>query len=111
MNVQNEILKTAIKKLFDGGNFDICTIRELLKMTGCIPDAEIYNKMSALHCVNYSSMSKELRDWLYRETLNMFAPNGFDKSLIDAVFDNDSNVQIIRLDETPKKNFWQKLLN
>jgi len=111
MNVQNEVLKTAIKKMFNDRHFDICTIGDLLKMTGSIPNPDTFNKMNALHCVNYSDMSKELRDWLYRETLNMFAPNGFDKSLIDAVFDNDSNVQIIRLDETPKRNFWQKLLN
>lgn len=109
--MENEVLKTVLKNMFEYHCFDICTIDKLLKMTGCIPDKNTYSKMSALHCIKYSDMSDELRKWLYRETIKMFTPNGFDLRVIDAVFETDSNLKIIDITDQPKKSFLQRLLN
>lgn len=109
MSIQQQAIKSALKKMFQGYHFDICTIRNLLDMTGSIPNPEVYRIMQTQHCVNYSEMDKELRDYLYKESIKMFIPNGFDLNILDAVFESDQ-VQIVRLDEKPK-SFLRKLLS
>lgn len=75
--IKFEIVETALKKLFRKNYFDICSVDSLLKLTGCIPDADTYRGLHALHCVDYSEMTPKLRGWLFNETLGLFTTPGF----------------------------------
>jgi disulfide oxidoreductase YuzD len=113
-HIKQQAIKTALKQMFSNQSFSICTIDDLIKLTNVVPDAKVYRIMHTQHCIKYSEMPKELREWLYLESVKMFAGEGFDLSIIDAVFDRDSNVKIIRLDspeQTKKQNFIQRLLS
>jgi hypothetical protein len=90
-NLEKEVLKTALKKMFKDGHFSICTIDKCLKLSNTIPDKKIYENMSALHCINYSDMSDGLRKWLFENTLLMFNGNGFDLSVFDIMEQPESN--------------------
>lgn len=53
---------TALNKMFESGSFSICTIDNVAKMLGVIPDAEAYETLRPLHCVDWQKMPKALRD-------------------------------------------------
>lgn len=52
--------KAAIKNMIQRGSISICTIDEILKMTGGVPAREDYNVLRLLHCVNFMDMDPEL---------------------------------------------------
>lgn len=53
--------RAAIAKMFESGHFSICTIDQILKMTGGIPPKHEYEVLRTLHCVEFKSMSQRLR--------------------------------------------------
>lgn len=53
---------TALNKMFESGHFSICTIDSVAQMLGVIPDAEAYETLRPLHCVEWQKMPKALRD-------------------------------------------------
>lgn len=53
---------TALNKMFDSDHFSICTIDSVAEMLGVIPDAEAYETLQPLHCVDWQKMPKALRD-------------------------------------------------
>lgn len=59
--LEQEAAKAALKKMFDGSYFDICTIDQILRMSGGIPPAKEYKILRTLHCVNWRDMSPALR--------------------------------------------------
>lgn len=53
---------TALNNMFESGHFSICTIDSVAKVLGVIPDAEAYETLRPLHCVDWQKMPKALRD-------------------------------------------------
>ena len=114
-NLEKEVIKTALKKMFKGGHFSICTIDNCLKVSGTIADKSIYLKMSALHCVNFGDMSEDLRKWLFENTVLLFNNNGFDLSVFDIMQEpkqRTENTEVFVVSEIQdlKKSKIQKLL-
>ena len=115
-NLEKEVLKTALRKMFKDGHFSICTIDKCLKLSNTIADKKIYESMSALHCVNYSDMSEDLRKWLFENTLLMFNGNDFDLSVFDIMETQKSKTEevvttvVISEKSESRKNGWLKLL-
>lgn len=115
-NLEKEVLKTALRKMFKDGHFSICTIDKCLKLSNTIADKKIYESMSALHCVKYSDMSEDLRKWLFENTLLMFNGNGFDLSVFDIMETKKSKTEevvttvVISEKSKSRKNGWLKLL-
>jgi len=56
-----EVIRTLVKKLLTENHFSICTVDELLRLTGGVPPAREYQILRALHCVNYRDMTPPLR--------------------------------------------------
>ena len=54
------VVETAVKKMLSKGYFDICTVRDILEITGARPSSEDMALLNALHCVNYGDMPPEL---------------------------------------------------
>ena len=67
----------ALKKMFQGRYFDICTVDNLLKITGAIPPKADYNALHALHCVDWSDMPAGFREQVFVKTLELFTHSGF----------------------------------
>lgn len=75
-------VEAALKKMFEGSHFSICTIDICLKITGCIPETRAYNALHALHCVHFSDMTQELRDMVFMQTMALFNNTGFNTEAI-----------------------------
>lgn len=57
------IAQTAINNLLNHGHFNICTLDKVMELTNLgSRKSQAYRKLSALHCIDYSDMPKELRD-------------------------------------------------
>lgn len=52
--------KAALNKMFSSHRFDICTVRELAKMFDVVPESNAMSILESLHCVQYSTMDREL---------------------------------------------------
>lgn len=89
-------LKLALKKMFNEKHFSICVIDSCLKMTGCIPDTEVYKIMSAVHCVSFSDMEEDFRNWLFEESIKMFKNNGFNFDKLD-ILDEQNRTLYLKL--------------
>ena len=58
--IQILVVKTALKKMMTGGYFDICTIDNILKLSGGIPRESEYQLLRTLHCVYFKEMPAAL---------------------------------------------------
>jgi len=69
---KQEAAKIAIIGLFEKNYFDICAITKVDETLGVIRSPH-YSTWAAVHCIDYSKMSKEFRDWLYSSILEHYA--------------------------------------
>lgn len=58
---QAEVCRAALKEMFANGHFSICVVDQILKMTGGVPEAQDYEALRALHCLDFKAMSPVLR--------------------------------------------------
>ena len=77
-NPQLTALKLALKRMFQSSHFSICTIESCLKLTGAIPNKEVYKIMHTVHCVDFKEMDADFRQWIFEQSILMFQANGFD---------------------------------
>lgn len=52
--------RAALKKMSQDGHLSICTIDNILKMSGGIPNDKDYQVLRTLHCVSFREMQPEL---------------------------------------------------
>ncbi len=93
MDPKQEACKVALKKMFEGSHFDICTILNLAKLTNTIADRETMATLQAIHCCNWTDMTPEFRNWVFETVLTMFSSNGFNLNKID--FKSNNNFKLI----------------
>ncbi len=62
--IEQLAVATALAKMLGEGFFSICTIDQIVKITGAIPDQRAYHTLRLLHCVNYADMPVQIRDQL-----------------------------------------------
>jgi hypothetical protein len=58
--IQVMATKAAVNKMMQDGYLSICTIDNILKMTGGIPNRKDYDLLHMLHCVKFMDMDPEL---------------------------------------------------
>lgn len=59
-SAQQMAVTCALQKMLEQGHFSICTIDQILKITGGIADKDDYSTLNLLHCVHYDKMPREL---------------------------------------------------
>ena len=84
-----EVVLTAIRDMFKGNSFSLCTIDRCLKLTGSIPDSKTYDSLSALHCISWKEMSVPLRKAVFEKTIEMLTCEGFNLSALDMIFNDE----------------------
>ena len=60
-DIQIMAARAALQKMAKDGYFSICTIDNILRMSGGVPDSKDYQTLRTLHCVSFSDMPPELR--------------------------------------------------
>jgi len=105
---EKEAVITALKKMFKGSHFNICTFDKCTEIAGVIPNGRDYNALSALHCVDWKDMSPDLRNEVYQRTIDTFQLRGFDLPLLDMVFNEGS--KSFELKRPPKKSLRMRLI-
>lgn len=58
------LIETALRNMFEKGWFDICTMREIVKVTGVIPRQDIMDRLALIHCVNFGKMPRQMLEAL-----------------------------------------------
>lgn len=82
---QKMAVVTALKDMFKSHCFSICDVDKCLKITGVIPPTEIYDALSAIHCVHWSEMDPIFREEVFAQTLGLFKHSGFDLDKINTM--------------------------
>lgn len=82
---QKQAVILALKKMFNGSHFSICTIDTCLKVTGAVPPKADYDALHALHCVDWADMPREFRDQVFVKTLELFSHSDFPLDQIEAI--------------------------
>ena len=109
--IQKQVVKIALKKLFTQKYFSICDIDKCLKISQIIPNKTDYNTMSALHCIDYSDMNKDVQDWLLTSVENMFMGSGFDLSFLETKKEIEvKTIDAVLIEEKPKRTGFLRLL-
>jgi hypothetical protein len=80
-----EIAKVKLKKLFTDHYFNICEFDALLAMMQVHPPKEEYDMIRSLHCVYFSEMNREVREWLFNACLSVIQCDRFNLSAIDMI--------------------------
>lgn len=55
-DIDAAIIETALRKMLADNHFSICTLDNIIKMTGVKPDPEAYKRLHVLHCVHFNAM-------------------------------------------------------
>ncbi len=83
---QKEEVLTSLRKMFKGKYFSICDIDKCLEITGTIPNKKDYDWLNALHCVEWSVMSSQLRQLVLEKTVSMLSSESFDLSILELTY-------------------------
>lgn len=59
-DIEQKVMEAALRKMFAGGHFSICTIDKCLEILGIPRGGKTYGLLSALHCVDFAQMDKAL---------------------------------------------------
>jgi hypothetical protein len=100
-NFEQQAIVTALKKMFKGGYFDICTVDACAKIIGCIPPSNPYNALRAIHCVNWGDMQSSFRNDVVEKVMVCLSSPTIDFSCIYEVFRENKTVE-----ETSKKKLF-----
>ena len=59
-DMQQMAAEAAVRHMLQRGSISICTIDQILKMTGGVPAKEDYDILHLLHCVDFKDIPSEL---------------------------------------------------
>lgn len=82
---QQQAVILALRKMFKGGHFNICTVRSCIAVAGVQPPRQELDALAVLHCVDWGDMTTEYRDEVLSRTLALFAHEGADLSVLDVI--------------------------
>lgn len=76
MEFENDVVRIALKKLFDSRSFSICTLDQIGTMIGKNPETHSnYKFLLALHCVPFADMTQDVRDELPARVMECLRPD------------------------------------
>lgn len=60
------IVATALRKMFTGGYFDICTLDKCIELMGFVKGngGKSYDRLRTLHCISFKDMPAEIAERL-----------------------------------------------
>lgn len=98
---QKNAVIIALRAMYKGTHFSICTLNDILKMTGKIMLKENYDALHLLHCVDWSDMGQDMMRQSFDMIIKALDSPSFDFGMMDR------DLQKV----LGKDGFWKKLLN
>lgn len=84
---EKEAIRLALVRMFKSeGYFNICTVRDMVKLAGVIPPQRTMDALGTLHCVSWGDMSQAMRDETAKTVMGLFDHAGFDLPTLDTSF-------------------------
>ena len=74
-NIKGQATLSALKHNFGNRHFSICSIRHMAEMNDVHIPEEKESFLETLHCVEYSNMTQETRDYLFALLIDLFRGN------------------------------------
>lgn len=74
---RQEAVQTLVNKLFSESSFSICTVDQIIELTGVVPHHGIRAELRAFHCVSYSQMSARTRQMLQEKVVECLRGDPF----------------------------------
>lgn len=74
---RKEAVQTLVNKLFAESSFSICTLDQIIELTGATPNHGIRAELRAFHCVSYSQMSERTRQMLQEKVVECLRGDPF----------------------------------
>lgn len=72
--IKGQSVLSVLKHLFGNKHFSICALNELQKLHDVEISTEHKDWMRSLHCVEYTDMTRETKDYLFAICLEYFKP-------------------------------------
>lgn len=104
--LQASAVVDAINRMFESNTFSICKVDDCMKVTGAVRTPD-YAALSLYHCVDYSKMSRETKDFLFRATMENIC-NVDDFPAVKMIRKSDIIESAVRVERKP--SFFGKLL-
>ena len=108
-NINQMVIRTALRNMFNKGYINVSTIDECLKLSGITPLGETRSQLRALHCVEFKDMDRQLAEAVPGMVAELF--EGITLS-IDEIFDKPQATDTHSVDITPvpKGNAFLRLI-
>lgn len=74
---RKEAVQTLVNKLFTESSFSICTLDQIIELTGVTPHHGIRAELRAFHCVSYSQMSERTRQQIQEKVVECLRGDPF----------------------------------
>ena len=71
--VRNKACAVGLQELFEDSSFSICQLRDCCKAARIVPDGDVMEILSPLHCVKWEKMPRDLREEVAQLIVSMFA--------------------------------------
>lgn len=97
-NINQMVVRTALRNMFNKGYVDITTIKECLKLCGITPIGPALAQLSALHCVHFKDMDRPLAEAIPEMVAGLF--EGMTLS-VDDLFEKAAQMPERIIDITP----------
>ncbi|WP_440466932.1 hypothetical protein ACKI1H_27280 [Pseudomonas sp. YH-1] len=95
MDVKILAAEAALRKMLQGGHFDICCIKNVADMLEIIPDRETMNILKTLHCVDYNQMPAGLLAELPTLIHRVLNSPRFDTSRIN-ILESEGQLKLVK---------------
>lgn len=101
-----EAVRLGLLKMFKGGYFDICVVRNSLEALNIHAPRETMSTLHTIHCVNWGDMTPEMRAATVEVVLDLFKTERFtipslEVSLLPSTPKGDSHAE---------PSFWKRLI-
>lgn len=74
-NIKGQVTLSAMKHMFESSHFSVCKVDELAKQNDIVFEQEHKDLFNTLHCVNFSEMTQETREYLFALLIDYFRAN------------------------------------
>lgn len=72
LNIKGQATISVLSKIQSKSYFDVCSVDKLAELHNVVIPSDIQRFMSALHCVDWNTMTSETRDYLMAVLVKTF---------------------------------------
>lgn len=80
---QKNAIILALRRMYKGSHFDICTVDEILKLTGKHMNPDDHKALHLLHCVHWEDMGKDMMKQSFHIILEALDATDFEYDIMD----------------------------